>query len=117
MNFTAQEMKLLQRLRKRERQWRWVRWLLLVTGIFCIGLCAMFGFLLHSLIDVSDHGQFNTTMVFFMLLIWTKCCFYFIFGVWCLATVNQNWHGDVNRMLLLKLLDAQENDAQKALLP
>jgi len=108
MNFTPQEMKLLERLRKRKRQWRWGRWFLLVIGISCLGLCVVFGFLLHSLLAILDHGLFNPSMVLFILLIWTKCCFYFVFGILCLVRVTLDWHGNVNRMLLLKLLDAQQ---------
>jgi hypothetical protein len=43
-------------------------------------------------------------------LIWTKCCMYFVFGMWCFVTACIKWHGDVNRMLLLKLLDAQQKE-------
>src|SRR3954471_22451689 len=103
MNFTPQEMKLLERLRKRERQWRWGRWLLLVIGISCIGLCILFGFLLHSLLAISDHRLFDANMMLLILLIWTKCCFYFVFGIWSVATAILDWHGNANRTLLLKL--------------
>src|SRR3954463_6342505 len=103
-----QETKLIERLRKQDRQWRWMRWFLLVMGVFSIGLCAMLGYLLHSLITQSEAGYFDGQIVFYIVLIWTKCCFYFVFALWCLMTVCVKWHGDVNRMLLLRLLDAQQ---------
>jgi hypothetical protein len=108
MNFTPQETKMIERLRKHERQWRWARWLVLVMGVLSAGLCAAFGFLLHGLIAESQAGHFDGQTVFFIVLIWTKCCFYFLFGVWCFITACLKWHGDVNRMLLLRLLDAQQ---------
>jgi hypothetical protein len=108
MNFTPQETRLIERLRKHDRQWRWARWLVLVMGVFSTGLCAMLGYLLHGLITESEPGHFDGQTVFFIVLIWTKCCFYFFFGVWCFITLCLKWHGDVNRMLLLRLLDAQQ---------
>jgi len=109
VNFTPQETKLLQRLRKRERQWRWVRWLMLVVGVFCVGLCGAFGFLLHLFIPAfSDHGAINANMLLLILVIWTQCCLHLVLGILFIATVILDWHGNVNRVFLLKLLDAQE---------
>lgn len=108
MNFTAQEMRLVERLRKQDRQWRWARWLVLGLGIFSVGLCAVFGYFLHSLVVEAEGSRFGGQEVFIIVLIWTKCCFYFTFGGWCLITAFLKWHGDVNRMLMLRLLDAQQ---------
>jgi hypothetical protein len=108
MNFTPQETKLIERLRKHDRQWRWARWLVLMMGVFCIGLCTMLGYVLYGLIAGSQAGHFDGQAVFLIVLIWTKCCVYFVFGDWCFITACLKWHGDVNRMLLLRLLDAQQ---------
>src|SRR6185312_14270996 len=105
MEFTRQEMKLIERLRKQDRQWRWARWLVLAMGILSIGACAMFGYVFHLLVSESAQGHLDSVSISFICLFWTKCCFYFVFGVWCFVTVAVKWHGDVNRMLLLKLLD------------
>jgi formate hydrogenlyase subunit 3/multisubunit Na+/H+ antiporter MnhD subunit len=107
MNFTTRETKMIEQLRKYERQWRWARWMVLVMGTLSAGLCITFGFLLSGLIAESQAGNFDAQTVFLIMLLWTKCCFYLLFGTWCLATVCFKWRGDVNRMLLLKLLDAQ----------
>ena len=37
MQFTPQETKLIERLRKQERRWPRMRWALLATGIFAAG--------------------------------------------------------------------------------
>ena len=108
MNFMPKETKLIERLRKHERQWRWVRWWVLLMGFISTGFCAALGYLLHGLIAESEAGHFDGQSVFFIVLIWTKCCVYFFFAVWCFITVCLKWHGDVNRMLLLRLLDAQQ---------
>jgi hypothetical protein len=108
MNFTPQESKSIQRLRNMTRLWRWTRWLLLLIGILSAALCAGFGYLLHALIAESKAGLFDGEIVFFIVVIWTKCCIYFLLGAWCFITVSLKWHGDVNRMLLLRLLDEQQ---------
>lgn len=108
MNLTLQELKMLERLRKQERQWRWARWLVLLMGCLSTAACLVFGFLLHGLIAESQAGQFDAHTVFFIVLLWTKCCFHLGFGTWCFATVWFKWHGDVKQMLLLRLLDAQQ---------
>jgi len=53
--------------------------------------------------------------VFFIVLIWTKCCMYFGFALCFLIMAWTKWHGDINRTLLLKLLDAQEHQLTSGL--
>ena len=107
MKITTHDMMLIERLRKRDRRWRWARWLVLVMGILSSISCAVFGYALHRLIAESAQGHPDSDAVFFIVLFWTKCCLYFSLSVWCFATVSMKWHGDVARMLLLKLLDAK----------
>src|SRR5579859_2823665 len=114
MQFTPQEMKLIERLRKHERQWVWTRWLVLLMGVFSMVACGVTGCLLHALLsEWEQQGLHTSTTVFLTILIWTKCCFYFVFGFWCFITAIIKWHGDVNRMLLLKLLDSQQRERAK----
>jgi len=109
MEFTSQEMKLIGRLRKQDRQWIWARWLVLLMGVFSTVASAVMGYFLHSLLsEWEQQGLHTSTTVFLTILIWTKCCFYLGFGFWCFVTAIVKWHGDVNRMLLLRLLDAQQ---------
>jgi uncharacterized BrkB/YihY/UPF0761 family membrane protein len=108
MNFTQQESKLVERLRKQDRRWRWARWVVVVMGVLFTALCTAFGYLLHRLIAESDAGHFDGQTVFFIVLFWTKCCVYLFFAVWCFVTAWLKWHGDVNRLLLLKLLDEKQ---------
>lgn len=115
MELTTQEMKLVERLRKQQRRWVWARWFCLAIGVASIVLCAMFGFLLHSLVSDSAGGHLDGMSVFFIVLIWTKCCMYFGFTLWSLITAWAKWHGDINRTLLLKLLDTQEHQVTSGL--
>jgi len=107
MEFTPQEMKLIERLRKQDQQWKWARWLVLAMGLLSATACVIFGCLLNRLISESAQGQFESHAVFFIILFWTKCCLYFLFSAWCFTTVFLKWHGNVSRMLLLRLLDTK----------
>jgi ABC-type spermidine/putrescine transport system permease subunit I len=107
MEFTAQEMKQIERLRKQDRQWRWARWLVLAMGLLSATACVVFGYAFHYMLSRSAQGQLDSVTLFFLLLFWTKCCFYCLFSVWCFVTAALKWHGDVTRMLLLRLLDTQ----------
>jgi hypothetical protein len=109
MEFTPQETKLIARLRKQQRQWAWARWVCLGFGLASVVLCAMFGFLLHSLVSgpIGEHP--DGMSVLYIVLIWTKCCIYFGFALCFLIMALTKWHGDASKTLLLKLLDAQEH--------
>jgi hypothetical protein len=107
MEFTAQETKLIERLRKQDRQWKWARWLLLAMGFFSATVCAVFSYAVHWVLSESARGQLDSSAVLLLLLFWTKGCLYFVFSIWCFVTAAIKWHGDVNRMLLLRLLDSQ----------
>jgi hypothetical protein len=107
MKFTPQEMKLIERLRKQERQWKWARWLVLAMGFLSATACGYVAYAIHWLLSEWAHGQLDSATVILLLLFWTKCCFYFVFSIWCFVTVSCKWHGDVTRMLLLRLLDTQ----------
>ena len=102
---------MIERLRKQDRQWAWVRWLVLAMGFVFIGLAFMFGYILYWLTSKSGLDQAGSSVFLFTVLYcWTKGCLWFLFGIWCFVTVFIRWHGDVNRMLLLKLLDAQQKE-------
>jgi hypothetical protein len=68
--------------------------------------------MLHLLVhDSESGGRIDAPTSFLITIFWTKCFFFFTFSIWCFVTVCVKWHGDVNRMLLLKLLDAQQEQA------
>jgi uncharacterized membrane protein len=106
IEFTPNEMRLIERLRKQERQWRWARWMMLTMGACFIILCAFYGYALHFLISES-RGHLDSDAVFLMMLFWTKCCMSFFFGIVFFIKAGTNWHGDANRKLLLRLVNDQ----------
>jgi uncharacterized membrane protein HdeD (DUF308 family) len=109
MQFTPKEEKLIKRWRKQDRQWRWLRWVLLAggaIGVVNLLLCGWVFFPLINRLSAQDHPDVNDVLViaiFFPKLLVTL-------GVTtiCFAISWRDWNGNVNRMLLLKLLDAQQ---------
>jgi len=108
MQFTPQEAKLIERLRKRERRWPRDRWILLVGAVF---LLAGYGYVLARVVGLLQSESFSeipgaTFLV--VAIFWPKCLLAFCLGGWLIGLAIRDWHGNVHRMLLLRLLDEQE---------
>ncbi len=111
MQFTPQEMKLIERLRKKERFWPRTRWVLLGMVVFFLtALCYMAYFLFHTL-DSETFSPADSALVF--AIVCSK--FYLMIGVTVvfLGLAIRDWHGNVHRMLLLRLLDAQQKESAR----
>jgi hypothetical protein len=108
MEFTAQESKLIDRLRKQERLWPRMRW-------FCIG-AALIVFVTYICLGIMLFkrclsGGFSTAEVaLFVALFWPKALMMMGFAGVAVGIAIRDWHGNANRMLLLKLLDAQQKE-------
>ena len=113
MNFTTREQKLVERMRKEERQWPRLRWFLVGVGIFGI-LCS--GFIVIELlqhIDTIVAGKDDVMSRGWLLgfaLLWPKCLVLFGFGAFFIIWAIKDWRGNANRVLLLKLLESQRAD-------
>jgi hypothetical protein len=110
MQFTPRERKLLEKLRKEERLWPWKRWLGLVMGILLLISVACYGYLLFWLLKVLGPAHPDSRMVAVIASLMAICAvLLFAAGsLFCIAI--RDWHGNVNRVLLLKLLEAQEQE-------
>jgi len=113
VQLTPREQKLVERMRKQERQWSRLRWFLIGAGIFAV-LCS--GFIMTELVQhiddmlpVHDDVMSRCWMLGFALF-WPKSLMLFGFGVFFIIWAIGDWHGNANRMLLLKLLEAQQKD-------
>jgi hypothetical protein len=117
MEFTPQEKKWINRLRKEQRRWPRMRWFSLGAGIFTL-LC--YSFIVICLFQILDHAfsddvalRFAWVLVFAVL--WPKCILGFIIGSWLTIRTLINWRGHANHILLLRLLDAnqKQTDAER----
>jgi hypothetical protein len=111
MQFTQQEMRLVERLRKDERLWPRRRWWMLGLGIF-IEVC--YAFLVVSMMGHLAHAQAAKDafvlggLLIDIIMLWPKSLVMLFVGAVLIGWVIRDWRGNVNRMLLLKLLDAQQ---------
>jgi hypothetical protein len=111
IRLTTKEMKLVGRLRKMERLWPRHRWWLLAGGVFIeLG----YGYLLISMLrhivqEQSVHGGLaQSVLLIDIIMLWPKSLLMLFVGAVLIGWTIGHWGGNVNRMLLLKLLDAQQ---------
>ena len=109
MQFTPQEQKLVERLRKQERQWPRTRWILLAMAAFIV---AAYGYILWQIIGMLESGKSTEDATFMIAFFWPKCLLGFCLAAWLVGLAWRDWHGNVHRMLLLRLLDAQQKETK-----
>jgi succinate dehydrogenase hydrophobic anchor subunit len=115
MEFTPRELKQIERLRKQEREWPRTRWIMLVVGLFDAALypCIMV-FVLHRLFhtenDPAPRGElFSSFNIFMFTFCWPVCLLALCHSFWMMTVAICDWHGNINRRLLLKLLEDRQN--------
>jgi len=115
MQLTEREAKMVAGLRETERVWPRGRWAVLGAGIFA---WAVFGYIAFSICDRLQSVEIGKDRLGYEIwltgfaMIWPKCLLGFVVGTYLIFVAIKDWHGNVNRMLLLKLLDAQEKQME-----
>jgi hypothetical protein len=104
MQFTPLEMRLIERLRKQERQWRWMRWVFLGLSLF---ITACYGYLGISVYHHIHWGALTTEDAALIAVYWPKILLAMCLAAWFIVWPLTSWRGNATRLLLLKLLDAQ----------
>src|SRR5436853_6749328 len=100
MQFTAREMKLLERLRKQERRWPRDRWIVLLAGIAalcCYG--SVMALLLHKLQFEELQSLEYLIFVLVFAMVWPKCLLMFALAGWLIVWAIQDWQGNATRTL------------------
>src|SRR5689334_8936416 len=108
MQFTPTEKGLIEQLRKEERRWPYLRWLMLGIGALSTVLCTGWGWMLYKLVHEGSREHLESMDVFVIVLLWTKCCIWLVIGVWSTSRAWAKWRGDANRALLLRLIDEHQ---------
>lgn len=109
MRFTPQEMKLIERLRKQERRWPRTRWILLGMAAFILVAYGYVAYLLFSTLGSETASPADSALLF--AIFWPKVILMLVGAGAFIALAIGNWHGNVHRMLLLRLLDAQQKES------
>ena len=112
MEFTPREMKLIERLRKQERRWPRTRWILLGMAGFASACSLYVAHLLFGALDSDNWGSAVSALLFPIL--WPKVILMACMAGAFIGLAIRDWHGNVNRMLLLRLLDAQQKENEKS---
>jgi hypothetical protein len=97
-------MRLIEKLRKRERQWRRLRWVLLGVSLLAFGC---YGYISVSLYNRLHWEALTTEDTFLVAVFWPKILLGMVLGVWFAVWPLTSWHGNTTRLLLLKVLEAQ----------
>ena len=108
MQFTPHEMKLIDRLRKQERRWPRTRWILLGMATFIL---AAYGYIAHLLFStLGSDGFAPADSALLIAIFWPKVILMAVGAGAFIALAIRDWRGNVHRMLLLRLLDAQQKE-------
>jgi hypothetical protein len=111
MKFTPEELKLMEGLRRRERQWHWIRWALLGLSAFIV-VC--YGDIGLSLYHRLHWDALTVEEAFLFAFFWPKILVAIWLAAWFVVWPLTSWRGNATRLLLLKLLDAQKHDEADA---
>jgi hypothetical protein len=123
IKFTPQELKWIERIRKQQLRWPKLRWFNLSAGIFIV-LCFSFIFIMlfnmpgfpgreDNPEDLTASLILEVNWSILFALYWPQCLIGFIFGTWIIVWTKLNWPGNANRLLLLRLLDANQNQGDE----
>ena len=108
MQFTPQEMRLIEQLRKQESRWHWARWASLATSLFVVGC---YGYIGASLYRRLHWDAFTVEDTLLVAIYFPKMLLAMCIAAWFVIWPLTNWRGNATRVLLLKLLDAQRQKA------
>jgi hypothetical protein len=111
IRFTPQETKLIERLRKQERQWPRMRWMWLVAAVFLMADCGFFLLVIYKVLEAEKSSSDNAFIIAFF---WPKCLLMFCLATLLIILAIRDWHGNVQRMLLLRLLDDRQKETTGA---
>src|SRR5437016_1216186 len=111
MQFTPQETKLIERLRKQDRRWPRTRWILLGMAAFILAIYGYVAYLLFSTLDSQTFSPADSALLF--AFFWPKLLLMTFMACAFIAVAVRDWHGNVHRMLLLRLLDTQQRETEK----
>jgi hypothetical protein len=102
VNLTRRESKLVERLRKQERQWRYTRWLLLAGGLVLVG---MWAWVLHYVCVTGERSGDKDWPAVLLALAYPKVLFSMIIAAAMIGLALRDWWGSPTRGLVLRLVD------------
>jgi hypothetical protein len=126
MQLTAQEAKLIERLRRDEQRWPRTRWALLAMAVLILAIECFISSQLLRMTEAAAQPvggmtkdipatfqafsilQASQQATFALALFWPQCVLGFCAAFLIIGLLIRDWRGNVQRMLLLRLLEAQQ---------
>ena len=99
MKFTEAELKLVRRLKERERTWRWARWVFLLLGLLMIASSSVF------FISVWKELRQEQLLQMLVAVVAPVCCLFLLVGVMCVGYGLFFWRGRPMTKLLFRLME------------
>jgi hypothetical protein len=88
-----------------------VRWILLTVGACTLAIYGYVGAQIVGIWKSNDlDGVGREFALFTVALVWPKCILGFYLACWLIGWAIRDWHGNAHRMLLLRLLEAQQKE-------
>jgi EamA domain-containing membrane protein RarD len=84
-----------------------MRWFVLVAGIFGLACAAYIPFGFFRIFPFDSLNNLEPLDAVGFTIFWTAFLLIYVTSLSQIALAIKEWHGNVHRMLLLKLLDAQ----------
>jgi hypothetical protein len=111
MKFTPREMRLIDGQRKLGRRSRLLRWCFLVVGASILGACGYTGSHAVALVTSDQPDKAGVTLLF--AYVWPIVLMMACFAGAFIGLAIRDWYGNATRVLLLKLLDAQQEQTHQ----
>jgi len=102
MEFTPDESKVIERLRKQERKWKRDRWIVLVVGAF---IFITYSWIVLRMTREMELDSFGEVDILPVAVFRPKCLLMFCVATYFICWAIRDWHGNANRRLLLRLLE------------
>ena len=111
MKLSAKESRLVERLRKNDRQWRFTRWLLMIGGV---ALIIVWAWMLLYVSRSAGAMQDKKLEMLVQAMAYPKVLFGMIIGSLMIGFALRDWYGSPTRTLLLRLLDDHQAELGSA---
>jgi Na+/proline symporter len=111
MQFTPQELKMIERLRKGERSWlRW-RWIIFCIVPLSLVYVGCFIYIVSRMLDSKTISETQTAML--IAVFWPQVLLVVLVVAALTGLAIRDWHGRAHRVLLLKLIESHEKESKQ----
>lgn len=104
MQLTPRELRYIEAIKRDEGRRRWYRW---VSLFGCLAILVGASGLFYLGFKVAQDDLYDGAILF--SIAFTKAYFYLAFGACMLGMTIRDWNGNMDRILLLKLIESSNS--------